>query len=800
MMKRDVEFVVRIRNEQSTPNSSCTLKQEVTIFNTGNVVLASEKPISKKTINSTLASPKDIPHLTSVLQDKITAFTFDGVEDETITKDKFYMKNIQPLVKDLLLGKSSTVICFGPSESGKTHTFKDKQGCILKSTEDILNQINKSHTTELKISMHVVYDGRLYDLINNSKNVEPIELEELSTKQVKDIRDVQDCLKCAEKREKVLMIEEKDEGFKRRSHYVVLLTLKKKTKEKEVLSRMQFVKLADTEQAVDRTKPKIAKAIASDFNNLSIRLLNHALLKDKENKSKLEKVLKLSTNNKVLFLCFVNPQHTKLKDSLAALKFSHRILECINKKLDKQSNLEANNKEERADRVESGIKRLEEISTRMLSECSNLYEITIPSRTKHYFTSNTEELKSQKLTLMENDLAETKALYEKTLEELNQKNKLLEEQLAAKTTTLRKVEAEVEKTKEMFIEELNATQTEVEKLKEQIEQYETDQRAKNNDTKNLEEELRKENEILKAEAEMREEKLTEKAQAQISKLQRKLEEVQGKFIDSERNTARLTKQVKEKYEINVIEANGKVSKLELALKAAKEKSALVNKELREEINRLTNEREKAATKLEEAIHEITTLHKEYNRLKQVLEANCSKEVGAIRKELENKLKVKDKRIKELEDELNIIQSQKAEMQNKDNLLVEELKQSLAETKKQNMNLKEDNEKLLSELQIARNENEIKLSQLEEGCELIKEEYEATVKRNKELNKVIAELGMEVKVLMKDKEKYEQKYRDIKEQANKQKNEVKDNGFKLSVLQDIQNHITQYKQEKLFNKC
>lgn len=81
-----------------------------------NLVLVSETPISGRLISTTLQSTQDVSYFSSTLQNKPHSFVFDAVLDECAAQEKFYNQNVRQLIKGLMVGRSSSVICFGPAE------------------------------------------------------------------------------------------------------------------------------------------------------------------------------------------------------------------------------------------------------------------------------------------------------------------------------------------------------------------------------------------------------------------------------------------------------------------------------------------------------------------------------------------------------------------------------------------------------------------------------------------------------------------------------------------------------------
>eukprot|EP01022_Parablepharisma_sp_SALTPOND_P016052 TRINITY_DN2313_c1_g1_i1.p1 TRINITY_DN2313_c1_g1~~TRINITY_DN2313_c1_g1_i1.p1 ORF type:complete len:1204 (+),score=229.26 TRINITY_DN2313_c1_g1_i1:7428-11039(+) len=343
------------------PQKGLNPEVKYAVFTTRNpstTVLATETPISGKLLNSALLSVEDIPYFSSTLKTAPFTFAFDGAFDECSSQEKFYNQSIRPLAQGLLIGKPATVICFGPGESGKTYTLKGKQGadrgCMIRTVEELFNLIDlakegkspSSSNIEITLSMYALYQNKICDLLEHSNTtLKTLDIanegsgkviKNLSAHALKGTYDCQSYFQRAEKTRKILAMEEQDPEFHQRSHTVVLLTLYKPSRsEKKMLSRVQFVELANSEQAVDKAKPKVAKTIAANFNSFSVKVLNHALGKDTMDKDKLGKCIDLSmeVGSKVVFICCVAPGVDKLKHTLPALKFSAKIMECIEGKL-----------------------------------------------------------------------------------------------------------------------------------------------------------------------------------------------------------------------------------------------------------------------------------------------------------------------------------------------------------------------------------------------------------------------------------------------------------------------------------
>ena len=130
-----IKFVARISKpnlqyklqscSKSLFKSKATTYDKLSIFTTysgSNLLLASELPISQKLLKSALISANDLPYFNSMLKAVPSTFTFDSVSDHCSLQEKFYNSNVKPLLKELYMGKSVTMICLGLGGSGKAYT------------------------------------------------------------------------------------------------------------------------------------------------------------------------------------------------------------------------------------------------------------------------------------------------------------------------------------------------------------------------------------------------------------------------------------------------------------------------------------------------------------------------------------------------------------------------------------------------------------------------------------------------------------------------------------------------------
>ncbi|CAI9290594.1 unnamed protein product [Lactuca saligna] len=106
-------------------------------------------------------------------------FTLDGAslsEDQNL--EGFYKKFVQPRINGVKLGDKCTIMMYGPTGSGKSHTMfgcAKQQGIVYKSLRDILGdeQIDEQKVgvcTFVQVSVLEIYNEEIYDLLSTNNN------------------------------------------------------------------------------------------------------------------------------------------------------------------------------------------------------------------------------------------------------------------------------------------------------------------------------------------------------------------------------------------------------------------------------------------------------------------------------------------------------------------------------------------------------------------------------------------------------------------------------------------------------
>ncbi|MCQ2820630.1 MAG: kinesin family protein, partial [archaeon] len=190
-----------IRNRQSSnkkvqmKNNSPNENENITIFTynhpNANLLMVSSKPISKKVINESICSPKDLIDYNKSVLKTSSIFQFDRVYSQNIQLSTVYDDYIKSNVLSLFHGKNSTVFLFGPKSSGKNHIMIKginvpqntsrkplMSGIIPQCLEDIFKIIDLAYqagsnakiknTFIVKLSAYQIYLDSVYDLLNKS--------------------------------------------------------------------------------------------------------------------------------------------------------------------------------------------------------------------------------------------------------------------------------------------------------------------------------------------------------------------------------------------------------------------------------------------------------------------------------------------------------------------------------------------------------------------------------------------------------------------------------------------------------
>ncbi|CAL8082265.1 unnamed protein product [Orchesella dallaii] len=110
-----------------------------------------------------------------------STYTYDHVFTQSTQTQQVYDKVVSPIVKQAFKGFNGTILCYGQTSSGKTHTLygsNDDKGIILLFADHLFQQIKADETGRqyiIKVGLIEIYNEKVSDLLNSYN---PIELQE----------------------------------------------------------------------------------------------------------------------------------------------------------------------------------------------------------------------------------------------------------------------------------------------------------------------------------------------------------------------------------------------------------------------------------------------------------------------------------------------------------------------------------------------------------------------------------------------------------------------------------------------
>ncbi|RLN52739.1 hypothetical protein BBJ29_008154 [Phytophthora kernoviae] len=103
-------------------------------------------------------------------------FKFDGNLNEACDQQSVYQRVAAPIIEDVMAGYNGTILAYGQTATGKTHTMVgpggliqgDQRGLIPRALEDIFDRAEKTRSrakTIIALSYMQIYCERIYDLL-----------------------------------------------------------------------------------------------------------------------------------------------------------------------------------------------------------------------------------------------------------------------------------------------------------------------------------------------------------------------------------------------------------------------------------------------------------------------------------------------------------------------------------------------------------------------------------------------------------------------------------------------------------
>ncbi|TBU05893.1 kinesin-like protein [Hamiltosporidium magnivora] len=335
-------------------------------------VCVRKKPIDSKDMDMidieknvvTLNEPKVRLDLKKYTEQHV--FSFDFVFSSSSKNEEVYCKSVFEIVSYVLNGGNGTVLAYGQTGTGKTHTmFHPHTGIVFRALTDLLNSENI-----LQISFLEIYNEKIFDLLNYRNKIEMREFKgsvffvDLKQEEANTFEDACKIINHGLNHRRTGITDTNTESS--RSHAILKISIKKNTvknvknnnystEEVKYFSKnlkiceseekksckisiedqsIVFVDLAGSERGNDR------KTVASNTKNEGAEI-NKSLLALKEcirglnkkfkhlpfRQSKLTQILKNSLIgvSKTCILATINPSVFCVDHSLNTLRYAYRI-------------------------------------------------------------------------------------------------------------------------------------------------------------------------------------------------------------------------------------------------------------------------------------------------------------------------------------------------------------------------------------------------------------------------------------------------------------------------------------------
>lgn len=288
-------------------------------------------------------------------------FVFDQVYDENDTNDAIFKKTMLSPVENLLNGYNSTILAYGMTGTGKTHTMfgdiycqndlkEPELGLIILTVKDIFwkieIQINENRNLEFKIKLSYleIYNEQVKDLlVDNSENLMILE-DQYKGVVIPDLTEIQlnnpsEIIKLIDQGNgRRTMASTSSNQFSSRSHAILILSIEKRnlTEPNQIIyAKFCLVDLAGSERALISDVKGIRMTEGSNINKSLLALGNCINILSDTNKkgafvpyrdSKLTRLLKesLGGNTKTIMIACLSPSNWSYEETLNTLKYASR--------------------------------------------------------------------------------------------------------------------------------------------------------------------------------------------------------------------------------------------------------------------------------------------------------------------------------------------------------------------------------------------------------------------------------------------------------------------------------------------
>ena len=791
----------------------------------------------------TILSPKQLLVRKDNNLDIQQDYTFDGLFLPQTPLDQIYTRTTKQIIENVLMGFNGAIICYGQTGTGKTYTMNEITPLAVNQIFNGIGASDKDNEIfKIEVSIIEIYKEQVNDVLDSKKtNLNLIEnklkrknltIENLTTVSVNTENELNDIIYKGTIKRNTNSTTMRE--YTAKSHNIIIITIYRYYKDKNYL-RTGTLYLCDLEGSEKITKMnpvegesieeqklvnKSLSALASVVQSLSIKndTIFHVPYRDSKLTRILAECLGGSAYTTLILTCTQNEYN--LSETRNTLLFGERAKKIRNKPIinielnaDKnpiikeilnKRNEEENNMDERAKKTAEFKRMYENEINQLKGQIKQLKE------NQNMDLNVIQELK-ENINLLENDKQNLKITKEKLL--------IKENELKDMNKKIKDLKKKCEKDDEL-IENLKNEGNRLKKENDGIKYLEMEKEGymqqveeKENEIKNLEENMReKEQNIRKLNSELDEKKTG------IKSFQIKMEKMEKDFnnqinnkdliikelennIENEKNEKKKQKKIVQELNDNLIEANNKINNYENKIKEQNRNMKINNNELEELKNEIINLKKKIENLekskqelIQEHTIEVDKLHKEIFELKSSINKlksdNKTKDnnMQYLKEEKEKLEKMKEDYINEVKEKESEIQNKitelntlKDEIQEKNNILnnndytLKSQDNNISDLNKRLSEKKEENEKLSQEIRQMKNT-------------ITGKDFE-----NEKLQKIISELNRE---LNNTKEKDDQKISSLESQINEMEKEIKTSKSALNendiTIRNLQKEINQNK--------
>ena len=713
----------------------------------------------------TILSPKQLLVRKDNNLDIQQDYTFDGLFLPQTPLDQIYTRTTKQIIENVLMGFNGAIICYGQTGTGKTYTMNEITPLAVNQIFNGIGASDKDNEIfKIEVSIIEIYKEQVNDVLDSKKtNLNLIEnklkrknltIENLTTVSVNTENELNDIIYKGTIKRNTNSTTMRE--YTAKSHNIIIITIYRYYKDKNYL-RTGTLYLCDLEGSEKITKMnpvegesieeqklvnKSLSALASVVQSLSIKndTIFHVPYRDSKLTRILAECLGGSAYTTLILTCTQNEYN--LSETRNTLLFGERAKKIRNKPViniefnaDKnpiikeilnKRNEEENNMDERAKKTAEFKRMYENEINQLKGQIKQLKE------NQNMDLNVIQELK-ENINLLENDKQNLKITKEKLL--------IKENELKDMNKKIKDLKKKCEKDDEL-IENLKNEGNRLKKENDGIKYLEMEKEGymqqveeKENEIKNLEENMReKEQNIRKLNSELDEKKTG------IKSFQIKMEKMEKDFnnqinnkdliikelennIENEKNEKKKQKKIVQELNDNLIEANNKINNYENKIKEQNRNMKINNNELEELKNEIINFKKKIENLekskqelIQEHTIEVDKLHKEIFELKSNINKlksdNKTKDnnMQYLKEEKEKLEKMKEDYINEVKEKESEIQNKitelntlKDEIQEKNNILnnndytLKSQDNNISDLNKRLSEKKEENEKLSQEI-------------------------------------------------------------------------------------------------------